>query len=70
MVMKALASGLSGRIVPSKLNFCTLARLAFWIVSTCCATTESTSSSMRLNSSKQAQAPAAARPLNILAMAM
>jgi hypothetical protein len=33
---------------------------------TCCATTDSTSSSMRLNSSKHAQAPEAARPLKNL----
>ena len=39
-----------------------------WIIwfskyQTCCATTDSTSSSIRLNSSKQAHAPADARPL-------
>ena len=31
----------------------------------CCATTESTSMLMRLNSSKQPQAPVCARPLNM-----
>lgn len=35
----------------------TLSCWAFWMVAICCATTDSTSTSIRLNSSKQAQAP-------------
>lgn len=35
----------------------TLSCWAFWMVVICCATTDSTSTSIRLNSSKQAQAP-------------
>ena len=36
----------------------TLASKACWMVEICCATTDNTSTSIRLNSSKQAQAPA------------
>ena len=43
---------------------------ACWIVSTCWATTDSTSRIIRLNSSKQAQAPEAAKPLKNLAIAL
>ena len=46
-----------------------VARMAFWMHKICCAMTLSTSASMRLNSSKQAQPPEAARPLKNFAMA-
>ena len=43
---------------------------AFWIVLICCATTDNTSISIRLNSSKHAQAPELARPLRNFPIAM
>ena len=43
--------------------------IAFWIVKICAAITDSTSRSMRLNSSKHAHAPDEARPLKNLAIA-
>eukprot|EP00955_Chlamydomonas_euryale_P116179 366401-Chlamydomonas_euryale.AAC.3 len=49
--------------VPSNVKLCSLAWMARWMSSTCCATTDSTSRLMRLNSSKQAHAPLDARPL-------
>ena len=64
MVMKALQVGTSRISTPSKVNMLSLAALARWMVSTCWATTLSTSSSIRLNSSKQAQAPLHAKPCN------
>lgn len=48
----------------------TLCCWAFWMVVICWATTDKTSTSIRLNSSKQAQAPELARPLRNLPMAM
>lgn len=48
--------------VPSKTNLFSLLKMANWMESICCATTESTSNSMRLNSSKQAHAPDWAKP--------
>ena len=59
-------SYLSAKRVPSNSKVATLAALALWMVRICCAMTDSTSRSMRLNSSKQAQAPAEARPLKNL----
>jgi molybdopterin-biosynthesis enzyme MoeA-like protein len=43
-----------------------LAWMASWMERICCAMTDSTSRSMRLNSSKQAHAPEEARPLKNL----
>ena len=59
----------SGIVVPSNTKRREPSRLAFWMVRICCAITDSTSSSMRLNSSKQDQEPDAARPLKNFAMA-
>ena len=44
--------------------------IACWIELTCCATTLSTSRSMRLNSSKHAHAPDIANPLKNFPIAM
>ena len=44
--------------VNSKVILLTLASRACWMVEICCATTDNTSTSIRLNSSKQAHAPA------------
>ncbi|TNN39930.1 hypothetical protein EYF80_049919 [Liparis tanakae] len=55
--------GFSLSIVPSKSKYSSLVATALWMQSTCWATTDSTSSSMRLNSSKHAHAPDEARPL-------
>eukprot|EP00955_Chlamydomonas_euryale_P051854 354987-Chlamydomonas_euryale.AAC.9 len=60
--MKTLQVWTSGRSAPSKTKRFLPPAFARWIVSTCCATTDRTSSSMRLNSSKHAHAPLAARP--------
>lgn len=54
------ASSRMGR--PSNQNLSAPMRSAFWIVSSCCATTDSTSMLMRLNSSKHAHAPLCASP--------
>jgi hypothetical protein len=67
--MKMAFVGSMARSVPSKMKRCTPAAMARWMVRICCATTESTSRSMRLNSSKHAHAPAAATPLKNLAIA-
>eukprot|EP00960_Hanusia_phi_P052209 761318-Hanusia_phi.AAC.2 len=48
---------------PSKMKFVCFRCVASWMVITCWAITDSTSMSMRLNSSKQAQAPEDASPL-------
>ena len=69
MVMNTLQSGFSEMVVSSNTNLATRPRLAFWIVKICCAMTDNTSSSMRLNSSKHAHAPDDARPLKNLAIA-
>ena len=61
-----LAADLKAKRVPSNSKVASLAALALWMVRICWAMTESTSRSMRLNSSKQAQAPADARPLKNL----
>ena len=55
---------------PGNVNVDAPTRLPFVIASTCCATTESTGSSMRLNSSKQPHKPAWHNPLKILAMSV
>ena len=72
MVMKKPATGSSvvGMTSPGKVNDLAFDFLAFCTASTCCATTDSTSSSMRLNSSKQPHAPLCARPLKILAQSV
>ena len=56
--------------VPSKVNLSTPAALPLLIVRICWATTDNTSTEMRLNSSKQHQLPQPARPLKNLAMAL
>ena len=68
--MKGFAFGFSFMNVPSNWNFSTPAALPLLIVRICCAMTESTSTLMRLNSSKQHQDPQPARPLKNLAMAL
>ena len=55
--------------VPSNSNHSLCWMIALVIVRICCAITESTSMSMRLNSSKHAHAPAVERPLKNLAIA-
>ena len=55
--------------VPSNSNIVTFAALARWMVRICCAITLSTSRSIRLNSSKHAQAPELASPLKNFPMA-
>lgn len=62
MVMNEVQVGSSFSIVSSKKNFTTFLAMARCIVKICCATTESTSNSILLNSSKQAQAPDCAKP--------
>ena len=52
--------------VPSNTNVVNFAEMALWMSSTCCATTDNTSRSMRLNSSKHAHAPDDASPLKNL----
>lgn len=48
--------------VPSKRNLSKFCPTAIWILIICWATTDSTSTSTQLNSSKQAQAPDCAKP--------
>jgi hypothetical protein len=62
MVMAHHADHLSVSSVPSNMKVVSFCWMARWMSSTCCATTESTSRSMRLNSSKHAQAPELASP--------
>lgn len=62
IVMNMLHVGFSLRSVPSKLKTSSLLMIAIWMHSTCWAITERTSRSIRLNSSKQAQAPEQAKP--------
>ena len=57
-------------LVPSKSNHSFSWMHAFTIVSICWATTESTSMSIRLNSSKHAHAPAVLSPLKNLPIAL
>ena len=64
--MEHQALYLSPISVPSKTKLVTRAAIARWMSSTCCATTERTSRSMRLNSSKHAHAPEDAKPLKNL----
>lgn len=54
---KALRS-MGGSAIPLGCPMLTRCCCAFWMVVICCATTDNTSMSIRLNSSKQAQAPA------------
>jgi len=54
---------------PSKVNLFALNFIAFYIVTTYYAITDKTSKSMRLNSSKQHQAPLDASPLKNLLIA-
>ena len=68
--MNTFAVGMSRSSTPSNTNVLTRAATALWMHSTCCATTDRTSSSMRLNSSKHAHAPDAARPLKNLPIAL
>ena len=72
MVMKAPQTGFSSTFCgsPGTWKYSTLAFLALVMASTCCATTESTGSVMRLNSSKQPQRPPWQRPLKILAQSV
>lgn len=56
--MNMLQVGSKDNSVPSKTNLSNLAAIAICIVNICCATTDSTSSSILLNSSKHAHAPA------------
>lgn len=62
IVMKQLVVAIKPISTPSKMNLFNPAAFALCMVRTCCATTDRTSSSIRLNSSKQAQAPEQARP--------
>ena len=57
-------------MVPSKSNSSSSIAMAFWMESICCAITESTSMSIRLNSSKHAHAPAVHSPLKNLPIAL
>jgi hypothetical protein len=62
MVMNTEQVGLRLISVPSKTKRFSRRRIANWMDKICCATTDSTSRSIRLNSSKQAHAPDCARP--------
>ena len=70
MVMNTVQEGSRDISVPSNMNLLTPWLMATWMLWICWAITESTSSSMRLNSSKQAHAPAWAKPLKNLPMAL
>ena len=63
IVMKSPTLGVSRISSPMKLNIFFLALMASWMHLTWTATTDNTSTEMRLNSSKQPQAPDCARPL-------
>ena len=69
MVMNTEHVGSSLISVSSKMKWLTPSRMASQIDMICCATTDSTSMSMRLNSSKHAHAPELARPLKNLPIA-
>ena len=58
--------GISRISCPSNTNRFSFALIAAIMLLICVATTDSTSTSMRLNSSRHAHAPVCARPLNIL----
>ena len=62
MVTQTKHMGLRRSSVPSKRKVCWCDWMALRMLSICCATTDSTSASMRLNSSKQAHAPDEASP--------
>ena len=70
IVMKMVQVGFSDNSVPSKTNRLTPWFMAIWMHWICCAMTDSTSSSIRLNSSKHDQAPACAKPLKNLPIAL
>ena len=57
-----------GISLPSKFMISSPAFMEFWMVRSCCATTESTSMSMRLNSSKHPHAPHWLKPAKNLPM--
>lgn len=63
MVIATKQFGLSLSSVPSKINTPSFCWTALWTHRICWATTDNTSNSIRLNSSKQAQAPEDANPL-------
>lgn len=63
MVTQTKHMGLRRSCVPSKKKVFKFDWMALRMLSICCATTDNTSASMRLNSSKQAQAPDEASPL-------
>ena len=65
MVMNAMAEVRSEMSTPSKMKRCRLARMASSTVLYCVEHTDSTATGMRLNSSKQPQAPVCARPLYV-----
>ena len=69
MVMYTLQAEFSPISVSSNTNRSRPCWMAIWIVWICCAITDSTSRSMRLNSSKHAQAPELASPLKNFPMA-
>ena len=70
IVMNRVQEGSRVISVPSNTNLSSWAITACWMLCTCWAITDSTSSSIRLNSSKQAQAPAWASPLKNFPMAL
>ena len=70
MVMKMVHVGFSISSVPSKKNRVTPWLIAIWMHWICCAITDRTSSSIRLNSSKHDHAPDCARPLKNLPIAL
>lgn len=70
MVIKTEQVGSSLISVPSKRSTEDPELMPLWIVRICCATTESTSRSILLNSSKQDHAPHDASPLKNFPRAM
>ena len=63
MVIATKQLGFRVRVVPSNSNVSTWSWTALWMDKICCATTDNTSNSILLNSSKQAHAPELANPL-------
>lgn len=67
IVIKMPNSGLSDTLSPSvKINFFFLSFFAIRTMYICCAATDNTGSSIRLNSSKQPQEPDCAKPKKIV----
>lgn len=60
--MKMLHVGSKLNLVSSNINLTTLRAMARWMVKICWATTDKTSNSILLNSSKHAQEPDCAKP--------